>query len=138
MPLLVRLHLTSRTDRPSPTEQSSLCLLLLLFFQEGLEGQSMQLLIDVESWSTNTTATLTVSLQQCLFHYFHLLLQDQYLRAEASSLHEGCFASSPFSQVFSVVASLMREKHPVCDNRVLHYAAFFMSPQVPSPHCTHR
>ena len=33
MPLLVRLHLTSRTDRPSPTEQSSLCLLLLLFFQ---------------------------------------------------------------------------------------------------------
>ena len=137
MPLLVRLHLTSRTDRPSPAEQSSLCLLLLLFFQEGLEGQSMQLLIDAESWSTNTTATLTVSLQQCLFHYFHLLLQDQYLRAEASSLHEGCFASSPFSQVFSVVASLMREKHPVCDNRVLHYAAFFMSPQVPSLHCTH-
>ena len=98
----------------------------------------MQVLIDTESWVTNTTATITVSLQQCLFHYFHLLLQDQYLHAEASSLHEGCFAGTPFSQVFSVVASLMREKHPVCDNRVLHYAAFFMAPQVQIACTAHR
>lgn len=133
VPLLVRLFLTNTNENNahySRTEESILSLVLLLFLQSSFSERTMQVIVDTESWSTHTTALLSVSLQACVFHYFHLLLQNEYRHKSPAELCEGCFSSSPFSTVLRVIATMLNEGTPLHDDLVLHYAIYFLPVEV--------
>lgn len=128
--LLTRLYL-EQSEQSSRTKKL-LSVLLLLLLNDAQEEKLAQVLIDVESWEVTTTGVHAVLLQDCVFHYFCFLLQNEYrtfLRANAVPF-AGCLASSEFAAIFTVLSSYIEHGYSISNNIILQYALFFMSPEV--------
>ena len=120
------IYLHSASGSVSESTLQMLSVLMLLLLKEGLTEKTMQILIDSDSWDASTTAILTVSFQDCVYHYFALLLQHQL--QSVSELAGGCMSSSPLSPVFSVIRGFIENEYPIPNNDVLHYAFYYMAP----------
>lgn len=119
------IFLHSAAGSVSEATLQMLSVLMLLLLKEGLTEKTMQILIDSESWDASTTAILTVSFQDCVYHYFTLLLQ--YQLQSVSELTGGCMSKSPLSPVFSVIRGFIENDYPIPNNEVLHYAFYYMA-----------
>lgn len=118
------VFLQSKPGKVTEATTQRLSVLLLLLLKEGLQERTMQILIDKDSWISNTTAVITVSFQECVYHYAMLLLQHQ-IESE-SELSGGCLSHSPFSPLFSVISGFIENNYTISNNELLHYAFFFM------------
>ena len=111
-------------------------ILLLLLLNDGQEEKLAELLIDRESWNLSSTGMHWISHQDCVFHYFCFLLQDEYrifLQQKQQTITiplAGCLVTSEFASIFSVLASYIENGYSICNNIVLQYALFFMAPEV--------
>lgn len=110
-------------------------ILLLLLLNDGQEEKLAELLIDRESWNLSSTGVHWLSHQDCVFHYFCFLLQDEYRifmkqQNPSPSPSAGCLMNSEFASIFSVLASYIENGYSISNNIVLQYALFFMSPEV--------
>lgn len=120
------IYLRSAAGSVSEATLQMLSVLMFLLLREGLTEKTMQILIDSESWDANTTALLTVSFQDCVYHYFTLLLQHQL--QSVSELTGGCMSKSPLSPLFTVIRGFIENDYPIPNNEVLHYAFYYMAP----------
>lgn len=123
--LISCIYLRSASGTVSESTLQMMSVLMLLLLKEGLTEKTMQILIDTESWNVSTTAMLTVSFQDCVYHYFALLLQHQL--QSVSEISGGCMSNSPLSPLFSVISGFIENNYPIPNNEVLHYAFYYMS-----------
>ena len=108
-------------------------ILLLLLLNDGQEEKLAELLIDRESWNLSSTGMHWISHQDCVFHYFCFLLQDEYrifLQKQNTAPSAGCLSTSEFASIFSVLASYIENGYSISNNVSLQYALFFMAPDV--------
>lgn len=83
--------------------------------------------MESETWNYTTTAVVTVSMQDCVFHYYCYLLQAEY---QSSSQTASCLVTSEFASLFPVLASYVENGYSVNNNTLLQYSVYFMEESV--------
>lgn len=104
-----------------------LTVLFLLVLNDGLDMKEVKMYLDSVTWNSTTTATVTVPIQDCVFHYYCYLIQYEY---ESSSQTVGCLVTSVFAPLFPVLASYMENGYSVSNNTLLQYCIYYMEESV--------